>query len=165
MFHRVALGICSWSFYSTMPVGETSLIISYWFFLVYLLELVGSFTEKQPVWYISLEILFPEQSSLKCRSLCIGEDFFPLDWRNKNFRQIFASLVQTATETLQCKYRQLLDCLQCTFCASVAAPVSCVGGLLLWQCILVCLCKTKKLLLPLSHQHHRKKLSYNGFQV
>lgn len=28
---------------------------------------------------ISLEILFPEQSSLNCRSLCIGEDFFPLD--------------------------------------------------------------------------------------
>lgn len=79
MFHRVALGICSWSYYSTTPVGETSLIISYCFFLVYLLELVGSFTQKQPVWYISLEILFPEQSSLNCRCLCIGEDFFPLD--------------------------------------------------------------------------------------
>lgn len=75
MFHGVALGICSWSYYSATSVGETSLIISYWFFLFYLFELVGFFTQKQPVQYISLEIFFPEQSSLNCRSLCIREDF------------------------------------------------------------------------------------------
>lgn len=54
-------------------------MISYWFFLVYLLELAGSFTQKQPVQNVSLEVFFPEQSSLSHRSLGIGEDFLPLD--------------------------------------------------------------------------------------
>lgn len=78
VFRRVALGVCSRSYCSATAVGETSLIVSCCFFLFYRLEFVGSFTQKQPVQYISLEMFFPEQSSLNCRSL-LERIFFLLD--------------------------------------------------------------------------------------
>lgn len=80
-------------------------------------------------------VYFPGDTSPRavstCRSRCIGEDFLLYTEEIKSLARFFASLVQTATETLRCQAHQLVDCLQWPFCASVAAPVSCVDGLLL----------------------------------